>query len=164
MTIDIRATTADERATLHDLHRRAFGGTVEADLVLALLDDEAPTISLGAHDGSRLLGHVLFSGLEGPPAALALAPVAVDPDMQGQGIGGTLIRAGLEEARKAGWQSVFVLGEPAYYGRFGFRAELAAGAICAWSGPYLQALELTEGALKDYSGPLEYAAPFQNLS
>jgi putative acetyltransferase len=164
MVIDIRETSKEDRSALHDLHRRAFGGAVEADLVLALLDGDAPLISLGAYDGERLCGHVLFSRLEGPPAALALAPVAAQPELQRQGIGSALIRAGLEKARKAGWQSVFVLGEPAYYGRFGFRAELAAGATCAWSGPYLQALELKEGALQNYSGPLIYAAPFQDLS
>lgn len=164
MTIAIRQPAADERAALDDLHRRAFGGTVEADLVLALLDGDAPVISLGAYDGEHLHGHLIFSGLQGPRAALALAPVAVDPDVQRQGIGSALIRAGLDEARSAGWQTVFVLGEPTYYGRFGFRADLAVGAICAWSGPYLQALELKPGALRNYSGPLIYAAPFQNLS
>ena len=71
------------------------------------------------------VGHILFSRVTIANASAAfngvgLAPVAVLPKFQRQGIGSKLIRDGLERCRQAGYDAVVVLGDPAYYSRFGF--------------------------------------------
>ena len=63
-------------------------------------------------------------------------------------------------ARERGWRSVFVLGDPAFYMRLGFRRDLAAGAVVPWAGPSFQALELVPGSLAGWSGLLRYPAAF----
>ena len=120
------------------VERAAFGADAEADLVRALLADPSaqPSLSLLALRGERALGHILFSraGFEPqvPRSAALLAPLAVVPSAQRQGIGGRLIRAGLGSLAKAGVDLVFVLGHPEYYPRHGFRP---AGAL-GFAAPY----------------------------
>ncbi len=75
------------------------------------------------------------------------------------GIGGGLIRAGLARARSAGWQSVFVLGDPGYYRRFGFDPALASGFASPYAGPHLMALAFGP-ALPASRGQIEYAPAF----
>lgn len=62
-----------------------------------------------------------------PRARPGLAPLAVLPGRQGWGIGSALVRAALARAKEVGWAAAFVLGDPAYYGRFGFAADAARG-------------------------------------
>jgi len=93
---------------------------------------------------------------------LGLAPVAVLPGRRRAGIGSALIREGLKRARRQGHEAVFVLGDPAYYGRFGFRADLAQGFACAHAGPHFMALAL-RGALSTGSGRVDYARAFDAL-
>ena len=80
-------------------------------------------LSLVAEEGGEILGHVAFSPVTIGGADLGwfgLGPVSVRPDRQGQGIGAALIRAGLAQLRESGAAGVVLLGEPAYYARFGF--------------------------------------------
>jgi putative acetyltransferase len=74
----------------------------------------------------------MFSRLGAPMRALTLSPLGVHPDVQRAGIGSALVRKGLERVRQDQWQAVFLLGSPAYYGRFGFNAAAAAG----YASPY----------------------------
>ena len=137
--------TADERASaamwairpelpidldqVHDLHRAAFPGPMEADLVDAIRSSarHVPEGSLVAvtEDGS-VLGHVLLSQVslerEGfpPTDVLALAPLAVLPPHQGRGIGSALARAAVAAADARVEPMTVVLGAPHFYGRFGF--------------------------------------------
>jgi putative acetyltransferase len=112
------------------VHEAAFERPDEAKLVARLRREARPCVSLVAEAAGRVIGHVFVSPvtIEGAPpdapAAGGLAPVGVLPDAQGRGIGGALIRAGIEASRTLGWELLFLLGNPAYYGRFGF--ELAA--------------------------------------
>lgn len=133
-----------DRTAIRQIVAAAFGGDIEADLVDALRTDGDSSISLVAEDEGAIIGHVLFSPMEAPFRALGLGPVAVLPARQRSGVGGALIRAGIEEARRQGWQGIFVLGEPAFYRRFGFDPALAAGFDCVYAGPYLMALPLGE--------------------
>jgi len=146
------------------VEERAFGRAAEANLSAALIAAPVETISIVADKDGAILGHVLLSRLEGVERALALAPLSVDPDWQEMQLGTQLVRTALSLARAAGWKSVFVLGAPDYYRRFGFRAELAAPADVPWRGPHFLALELEKGALSGWSGPLVYAPPFLDLS
>jgi putative acetyltransferase len=87
----------------------------------------------------------------------------VAPTTQRQGIGRSLIEAGLTQARQLGWEVVFVLGDPAYYSRFGFRVDLAQGFSCAYAGSHFMALPL--GAhLPIGKGHIEYAPAFSRIS
>jgi putative acetyltransferase len=91
-----------------------------------------------------------------------LAPVAVLPERQRQGVGSALVEAGLAEARAAGIDIVFLLGEPEYYGRFGFEPLVAQPFASPYAGPYFQALVLSDIALPA-SGSADYAPAFAAL-
>jgi len=161
--ITFRDSAPEEDSVIHSLAAHAFGRSEEADLALDLMVGPVETLSLVAVRDDRIVGHVLFSRVEGPSKCLALAPLAVDPDFREMYVGTELVRHGLKRAREAGWKSVFVLGEPNYYCRFGFRSELADPAVVEWQGPYLLALELKPDALAGWSGPLVYPEPFSRL-
>lgn len=88
-----------------------------------------------------------------------LAPLAVAPERQRQGIGAALVAAALAAAAGGGWRAVFVLGDPAYYRRFGFDAALAAGFDSPYAGPHLMARPLG-GPLPARGGPIRHAPAF----
>lgn len=148
----IRPESAGEYAAIDALLQDAFDGPAEARLVRDLRDQGDLAISLVAEAGGMLLGHIALSPLTGPVPALALAPVAVTPKAQGRGIGAALIRAAIAEA---GGTPVVVLGDPAYYSRFGFRPAVLGSP---YAGPYLQLLgDLPEGT------PIAHAPAFAAL-
>ena len=93
--------------------------------------------------------------------AVALAPLAVDPSFHGTGIGGALIREAHVRLKAAGETLSIVLGDPAYYGRFGYTHARAAGFESAWQGDALQALAWGEAP---ESGQLAYATAFDALA
>ena len=158
----IRDESERDHAAVRELHRLAFGSDVEAALVEALRLSGDVMISLVAERQGRPSGHVLFSRLEAPMRALALAPLAVLPEAQNQGIGTALVRQGLARADQDGWQAVFVLGEPAYYRRFGFSQDAARPYACPYSGDYFMMMRLGVVAIPS-TGTLTYAAPFRDL-
>ncbi|MFN4090068.1 MAG: GNAT family N-acetyltransferase [Alphaproteobacteria bacterium] len=80
-----------------------------------------------------------------------------------RGVAGTLIRAGLAQAGEAGWQGVFVLGDPEYYNRFGFDAAAASGFVKPYAGPHLMALAPGGGHPPVRSGRIEHAPAFAEL-
>lgn len=119
--------------------------------------------SLVAVAGGALVGHVMFSRMERPDRALGLAPVAVAAAWRRRGTAAILIGEGISRAGADGWASVFVLGDPAYYGRFGFDASLADGFASPYAGPHLMALALGTDALAARSGELRYPRAFAAL-
>src|SRR5262249_37103463 len=146
----IRARQPADDIAIRALNEAAFGGTYEATLVEDLRSAGHATVELVARDGSNVIGHILFSRLgvtldTRAVCALALAPVAVAPDRQRQGVGGALIREGLALARHQGWRAVIVLGHPEYYPRFGFSAALARKLHAPFSGDAFMAFELAPG-------------------
>lgn len=124
-----REAHASDLQGIRDVHLAAFGdeGPVVADLALALMADESarPILALVAESEKRVVGSMILSAVHIPGSASGpayiLAPLAVVPEMQGMGIGRRLIESGLAILRKRGAELVFVLGDPRYYGRFGFR-------------------------------------------
>jgi putative acetyltransferase len=148
-----------DRAAIHEVVKAAFGRRGEADLVDRLREDGSVAISLVALDDEEIVGHILLSKMEAPFAALGLAPLAVSPGRQHSGIGSRLVRAALERANNEGWQAVFVLGDPEYYGRFGFDASLASGFGSPYAGPHFMVLAL-KGELPVSAGAITYARPF----
>ncbi len=123
-------------------------------------------MSLVAEKASQVVGHILFSDLpiitgDGTVAALALAPMAVLPDCQRQGIGSALVQSGLKACRQQGHRVVVVLGHAHFYPRFGFSPTLAAHLESPFSGSVsFMALELVPGALDGVVGRVQYPPPF----
>ena len=111
-------------------------------------------------DGA-IIGHVLLSPMRAAFRALGLAPLSVAPDRQAGGVGSALARAAIERARQEGWAAVFVLGENAYYERFGFHADLAARFSSPYAGPHFMALALRPDL--PASGEVNYAPTFDAL-
>jgi putative acetyltransferase len=162
MNIVIRDEVPGDESSIRAVVTAAFGQPDEADLVDRLREDNDCVISLVAGEADALGGHVLLSRMTAPFRALGLAPVSVTPDRQCAGIGSRLIRAALERAARDHWQAVFVLGDPAYYGRFGFDAALASGFESPYAGPYLMAKPLG-AALAVTAGRIDYAPAFAAL-
>ena len=124
----IREAVETDLNDVLQIERLAFGYEKEADLVRELLHDPSakPVLSLLAFQKDRALGHILFttaqlSGSQDSASIVILAPLAIVPDAQKQGIGGKLIEKGLELLSKSGVDLVFVLGHPEYYPRYGFK-------------------------------------------
>jgi putative acetyltransferase len=167
--VEVRAARPADAAAIRHVHCAAFPTPAEANLVDALERDGDQMLSLVAVEGGTIVGHILFSRMavradEGTLAGLGLAPVAVTPDRQDQGIGSALIDAGLQAARSIGTEIVFVLGEPAYHGRFGFDARTAQPFASPYAGPYFQAKALGTPVNTPTSGRADYAPAFADLS
>ncbi|MNJ66099.1 Acetyltransferase (GNAT) family protein [compost metagenome] len=111
-----------------------------------------------------MLSPITIDGQEGP--WLGLAPVAVHPDWQGQGIGSDLVREGLDTALEMDWKAVVVLGDPDYYARFGFRPASDFGLHCIYEVPAdcFMAMELQPGGLAGLQGEVLYHPLFDEES
>ncbi len=169
--VAVRLDTSADRAVVHAIHAAAFGRPDEADLVENLraegvvLESLVAQVEDGRSGAQRIVGHILFSrmGIDtdaGSIPAVALAPVAVLPEYQCRGIGGRLIREGLDLLRHRGERIVIVLGEPDYYSRFGFSCEKAQTLRSPFPPEAYMALELTATALDGLRGSVKYPVAF----
>jgi len=162
-------TSADHRAIWH-VNRLAFGQDAEARLIDALRDGGYVRTSLVAQRDQQVVGHILFSDLPivseaGTVPALALAPMAVLPEVQNQRIGSALVLRGLEVCREQGHSIVVVLGHPRFYQRFGFSSKLPVHLESPFSGrESFMAVELVPGALDGVTGRVHYPPSFEALS
>jgi putative acetyltransferase len=128
MNLTVRQETTTDHAEVYDLNKAAFEQDTEAKLVEALRKSEAfiPELSIVAVLEGKIVGHILFTRIKirddmgNTYDSLALAPIAVTPVLQKQGIGGQMIRSGLAKAREFVYQLVIVLGHENYYPKFGF--------------------------------------------
>lgn len=139
----------------------AFGKPDEAHLVDSLKSTDAAAVSLVAKCHGEIVGHVLLSVLDAPMPSLALAPLAVAPSHQRQGIGSALVRSALAEARERGWSAIFVLGHPDYYSRFGFDVARAGGYRCRYAGRHFMIAVLRPPV--PARGQISYPAAFDVL-
>ncbi len=164
----IRNEASSDRAAIRAIHLAAFPTDSEARLVDLMRQSTALSVSLVAEDAAELVGHIAFSPLTLEPviglSGLGLAPVAVLPECQGQGVGAKLVEEGLDASRRLGAEFVVVLGEPAYYSRFGFRPASEFGLDNEYgAADEFMAIELSTGCLGDVQGLVKYCEAFSSL-
>jgi putative acetyltransferase len=162
----IRPESPDDVLAIRDVHLKAFETGLEATLVDALREQAEPIVSLVADGGNLVVGHILFSPvtLSSQPGLpiMGLAPMAVIPARQRQGIGSDLVRAGIDVCRDAGCVAVVVLGHAEYYPRFGFMPASRFGLTSEYDVPddVFMAMELSAGVLRGNAGTIRYHRAF----
>src|SRR5215831_14354547 len=168
--LTIRAETPEDIPAIYHIHTAAFGRPNEADLVDALRQHNALTISLVAILDACLVGHITFSPITITSStatieALGLAPMAVLPVYQRRGIGSQLVEAGLTACHHTPYGVVVVLGHPYYYPRFGFVPAKPLGIV--WehdvSEEVFMVKEIREGALARTRGVVKYHPEFASV-
>jgi putative acetyltransferase len=161
----IRLEESADWSTLYAIYAAAFGQLAEADLVQHMYEDGDLILSLIAY-ADEPAGHIAYSRLilhETPSIkAAVLAPLAVAPPFQKQGVGAALVQNGLKRLMDKNYDLVLVLGEPHYYSRFGFTPRLAERLKTPYDGPYLQAFALSDKG-KGAHGSVSYAQAFVEL-
>jgi len=151
---------------IHSINEAAFGRPDEAHLIDSLRGEGVIVASVVAELERRIVAHILFSRMSietdyGSIPAAALAPMAVSPRHQRQGIGGRLIRHGLDLLRRRSERIVIVLGHPDYYPRFGFSSGNARSLESPFPPDAFMAMELSPGALDGVRGKVRYPAAFE---
>ncbi|HMC11216.1 MAG TPA: N-acetyltransferase [Pirellulaceae bacterium] len=169
--ITIRAERPEDSAQVRYVNELAFGQPVEADLVERLRRAATDSLSLVAEDDG-VVGHILFTPVVVESAGrqvvgMGLAPMAVLPDRQRQGIGSQLVRRGLDIVRERGCPFVVVVGHPEYYPRFGFEPASRQGLASQWEGvpdAAFMVLVLDEQAMAGVSGVAKYREEFNEVA
>jgi putative acetyltransferase len=133
MNITIRPETPSDENTIEQVTRQSFlshpySHQTEQFIIRALRADHALAVSLVAEDAGRIVGHIALSRVttsDGATGWYGLGPISVEPEWQRCGIGRTLMESGLAEIRKLGANGCVLVGDPAYYTRFGFASNPA---------------------------------------
>jgi putative acetyltransferase len=166
----IRLEEPEDEPVVRRVNELAFGQRNEADLVDALRVKARPYISLVASVDGLVVGHICFSPVSiesdgGVFDAMGLAPMAVLPEFQNQGIGSRLVQEGLRKCRDLGHSLVVVLGHPNYYPRFGFVPAHLKGLRSEYDVPddTFMVLELDENALAGRHGLVKYHPEFNKF-
>jgi putative acetyltransferase len=165
--ITIRPESSGDVARVRRVNELAFGQPAEADLVDRLRHACTDPLSLVAEDHA-VVGHILFTPVVVASAArsvlgMGLAPMAVLPDRQRQGIGSELVRRGLDILRERRCPFVVVVGHPEYYPRFGFERASAHNLTSQWEGmpdAAFMVLVLDADAMTGVSGVARYREEF----
>ncbi|MGD9869339.1 MAG: GNAT family N-acetyltransferase [Hyphomicrobiales bacterium] len=149
--IQIRAETDRDHKAVEALLCAAFGGEAEARLLRRLRGGDDLIVSLVADAAGEIVGHVALTRAVVQESARSLdiawlAPLAVAPERQRQGIGATLVYSGMDVCLGLGLTHAVVVGDPGYYGRFGFSAREASGLVSRYTGDALQLIDMTHAA------------------
>ncbi|WP_147199980.1 N-acetyltransferase [Pantoea sp. MBD-2R] len=164
----IRTEIGVDAASIDSLLRRCFTTSAEAELVQQLREDGLLTLGVVATDDEgQVLGYAAFSPvtLNGEDHQwVGLAPLAVDESVRGQGLGKQLTYEGLDTLNEFGYAAVVVLGDPAYFGRFGFEPAARHQLRCRWSGAEaaFQVYKLADNAFNEVEGHIDYSIPFNH--
>lgn len=172
--VHIRQEISDDYQHVRALVKAAFADLTYSDQTEHFLVERlrnAPTfipeLSLVAEVDGQVVGHILLTriliqGDRMQTPSLALAPVSVHPDFQGQGIGGALIRTSHEIAQQQGYHSIILLGHEDYYPRFGYQPTADFGIQLPFEAPpqNCMLIELQPGCLDKVSGVVEYPPEF----
>uniref|UniRef100_Q47AG5 GCN5-related N-acetyltransferase n=1 Tax=Dechloromonas aromatica (strain RCB) TaxID=159087 RepID=Q47AG5_DECAR len=128
MTTTIRPEKPSDEAAIEQVTRRAFlshpySHQTEQFIIRALRADDALSVSLVAEEAGRIVGHIALSPVtisDGSAGWYGLGPISVEPELQRRGIGRALMERGIVELRKIGAAGCVLVGDPAFYVRFGF--------------------------------------------
>jgi putative acetyltransferase len=166
----IRPEEYEDIDSINSIIISAFQGHDEARLVSYLREEDALILSLVAENDDEIVGHIAFSPMEVEfnmmgKAYLGLAPLAIKPAFQKQAVGSKLVRAGLSKCMAMGFHGVFVLGDPKYYSRFGFRTAIDLGFTCEYEVPpeHFMAMPLRPNGLEGSGGLAKYHPLFKEL-
>lgn len=169
--VRVRVAAQSDVPAIRALHIEAFGRDQESQLVAHLGATDGLLLSLVAELDGQLVGHLACSPTQlqtgrTPLRTAGLGPVSVAPDYQRRGIGTRLVADATARLRRDGLAAVFVLGDPSYYGRFGFDAAERWGITWDDAEPLkaFQALELQPGALSEQKGRVHYRAEFSSVA
>ena len=167
--LEIRESRSNDATEIEQLYVDAFPDEDLLPLVRELLDSGQNVISLVGIREDAIVGHVCFTfcHVEGGRDKVAvLAPLAVTPTLQKQGIGSALVRTGFTHLENSEIGYVFVLGDPAYYSRFGFKAEEKVSTPyplpTEWHGAW-QSIHLC-GAEVPHQGRLSVPKPWRQIA
>ncbi len=173
MEFTIRQETLKDYTQVYELNKIAFAQENEAELVELLRKSNAfvPQLSTVAAVGSKIVGHILFTRIKianeygNKFDSLALAPMAVAPELQKQGIGAKLVQSGLLKAKDLAFKSVIVLGHENYYPKFGFKPAYLWQIKAPFDVPenVFMAIELVPDALKNIQGTVIYPKEFEDV-
>jgi len=157
----------DDFEDVRTLYQKAFPDEDLSELVLALWQHDCLALSLAAKTGSDLVGHAFFTACslsDNHGQAALLGPIAVRPDLQRRGFGRRLIEQGEAGIAKQGVSRLFVLGDPAYYGRLGFTEESAVSPPYPLPDQWLPAWQSKTLLPKPSPDPctLQVPPPWQN--
>jgi len=169
--ITIRAEHPPDFAGVRHVNERAFGQPLEANLVEKLRERCPEALSLVADEGDSVVGHILFTPVlvehgTRRTVGMGLAPMAVVPERQRQGIGSQLVRRGLEILAERECPFVIVVGHPQYYPRFGFEPASKYELRCQWESvpkEAFMALILDATAMAGVSGVATYRPEFSEV-
>ena len=165
----IRTEAPADILTIDRLVRTTFETEAEAGLVMSLRENSHLTLSLVAcTDEGEVIGHCLFSPvmLNGEDLNWqGLAPLCVKQEFQKQGIAQALVKEGLETLTELGYPVSVVLGDPAYYQRFGFESATKYDMKCKWEVPEeaFMIKACSSEFLEGKSGLIEYCPEFDLL-
>ena len=166
--IEVREERSSDIQQIHQLNIQAFGQQQEAaDLVDNLRRHCDDLLSLVAVTQDKVVGHILFSPVSVQKigrtvVGMGLAPMAVSPEYQRQGIGAALIEAGIAKLTKKPCPFVVVLGHPEYYPWFGFKPASERGIKCEWTVPdeAFLIMVLDESVMQGVTGVSKYRPEF----
>lgn len=159
----IRSEQPQDVPGIREVNRQAFGREEEGAVVDKLRENCNDILSLVALAEDKVVGHIFFSPAvieweNGSLEGSGLAPLAVLPDCQRQGIGSALVKAGLAKVEEAACPFVILIGHPEYYPRFGFEPASKFGIKSEWEVPDepFMILILDKKAMKGISGVAKY--------
>jgi putative acetyltransferase len=162
--ITVRREGPGDRIAVEAVHRAAFpdDGRYELAVLRGLWDGPwfLPRLSLVADSGGDAIGHLIATRAHvGEADALGVGPVGVTPARHGRGVGSALVNALVGAAQALDETVLVLLGDPRFYGRFGFvpAAELGIEAPDPAWGAHFQAMALADSAPR---GRFRYAPPF----
>jgi putative acetyltransferase len=167
--MNIRRESPGDEARIRAIYETAFETTAEADVVEALRAESKPYVGLVAEEEGTIVGHLVLTEVvvethAGRMTGLGLAPLGVDRQAQGKGVGSALVLAALQEARSHHSDFLVILGDPKFYTRFGF---VQAAPALRWRSrdfdPYFMVYPLREGILDDLRGVVTYQPAIERM-
>lgn len=173
--ITIRPEKSEDFNTIYKINKKAFNGEVEARLIdkIRQSDNFVPELSLVALKDDKIVGHILFSRVKikikgAEKLILALAPIAVLPELQKKGIGSLLVKKGLQTCKGFDYDIIVVIGHPEFFPRFGFTPARKRGLEVSFGveipSEAFMVCELKKDALKDIRGIIEFPSYFEDES